>query len=203
MGGRDTRAPQSKELLRAKNLREALDRGSAPAFVPPVTPDPATPPSSLSWALELDAAVQTLKSTPEEVLDFHRQYLEQLFLGSPDPLIIVDTSFHTLCVNPQFERMFGFPAAQILGQSIDALIFPPDRSGEAQWIGQCLQRGERITLETQRCCKDGTLLDVISSCGSIVIDSRTVGFFAIYRDISERKNAEALSSALYRIAEKD
>ena len=98
--------------------------------------------------------------------------------------------------------MFGYSAAQILAHPIDSLILPPDRAAEAHWISQCLQRGEQITLETQRRRQDGTLLDVSVSTAPLIVDGRTTAFYALYRDISERKRAEALSSALYRIAEK-
>ena len=204
MGGRVTRTPHSKELSHARNLREALESGAPPAFIPPVTPNPSGQPSSLSWAPETkNSAPETPNETPSaEILAIRRQYLEQLFQGSPDPIIVVDSSLLTLCVNQEFQRTFGYSAELILGQPIDALMFPPDRAAEAQWIAQCLQRGERLTLETQRRCHDGTLLDVSVSCAPLIIEGRAVAFYAVYRDISERKRAEALSSALYRIAEK-
>ncbi|MGA8214918.1 MAG: PAS domain S-box protein [Candidatus Sulfotelmatobacter sp.] len=214
MGDRVTRVPQSKELVRAKRLRQALERGAPPSFVPPAIPNPVVQPSTLSWnsgeknSVEKNsrktnsAEKNPRKISSEETLNLRRQYLEQLFQNSPDPLIIVDPSFHAQCVNQEFQRLFGYSAAQILGKSIDQLIFPPDRAAEAKWIAQCVVRGEHITLETQRRCKDGSLLDVSVSSAPLIIDGQTVAFYAIYRDISERKRAEALSSALYRIAEK-
>jgi two-component system cell cycle sensor histidine kinase/response regulator CckA len=219
MGDRVTRVRQSRELVRAKRLRQALERGAPPAFIPPDAPNPVAQPSTLSWnppeknsteknsvetnSRKANSAEKTAaKVSAEDTLSTRRQYLEQLFQTSPDPLIIVDASFHTQCVNQEFQRMFGYSAAETLSHSIDELIFPPDRSAEAQWIAQCLQRGERLTLETQRRCKDGSLLDVSVSSAPLIIDGQTVAFYAVYRDISERKRAEALSSALYRIAEK-
>src|SRR5271169_1806264 len=209
MGDRVTRVRQSRELVRAKRLRQALERGAAPAFIPPDTPNPVAQPSTLCWnSVEKNSRkANSQEKSPkkvslEETLSTRRQYLEQLFQTSPDPLIIVDASFHTQCVNQEFQRMFGYSAAETLGRSIDQLVFPPDRAAEAQWIAQCLQRGERLTLETQRRCKDGFLLDVSVSSAPLIIDGQTAAFYAVYRDISERKRAEALSSALYRIAEK-
>jgi two-component system cell cycle sensor histidine kinase/response regulator CckA len=203
MGDRVTRSPQSRELVRARSLQKALERGAPPAFIPPSIPTAAAI-SHLSWSSE-EASSKKNGSEPnssERTLSIRRQYLEQLFQNSPDPLLITDASFRTQCVNQEFQVMFGFSAAETLGQPIDALIFPADRAAEAQWIAQCLQRGEPLTLETQRRCKDGTLLDVCVSSAPLIIDGKTVAFYAIYRDISERKRAEALSSALYRIAEK-
>jgi PAS domain S-box-containing protein len=197
MGDRVTRSPQSRELVRARSLQKALERGAPPAFIPPgVT---VVQPASLSWNFD---KTNPEPNSSERTLSIRRQYLEQLFQNSPDPLLITDASFRTQCVNQEFQVMFGFSAAETLGQPIDALIFPADRAAEAQWIAQCLQRGEPLTLETQRRCKDGTLLDVCVSSAPLIIDGKTVAFYAIYRDISERKRAEALSSALYRIAEK-
>jgi two-component system cell cycle sensor histidine kinase/response regulator CckA len=221
MGDRVTRATQSRELVRAKRLRQALERGAPPTFVPPAVPNPVAPPLSLSWSSIEKSSVEknpvehpgktnsaeknsknAKKISSEETLNTRRQYLEQLFQNSPDPLVIVDTSFRGQCVNQEFQRLFGYSAAQVLGKPVNQLIFPLDRAAEAEWIMQCLERGEQITLETQRLAKDGTLLDVSVSSAPLIIDGQTVAFYAIYRDISERKRAEALSSALYRIAEK-
>jgi PAS domain S-box-containing protein len=227
MGDRVTRSPLSKDLVRARTLREALDSGAPPAFIPPVISNPAPPPPSLSWNFEKATPEKTIAETiadkttidpttldktspeaknsaptPEDILSIRRQYLEQIFQSSPDPLIITDANFRGQCINQEFQTMFGYSAAETLGRPIDEIIFPPDRAAEAQWIAQCLQRGEPLTLETQRRCKDGTLLDVCVSSAPLIIDGQAVAFYAIYRDISERKRAEALSSALYRIAEK-
>jgi two-component system cell cycle sensor histidine kinase/response regulator CckA len=198
MGDRVTRSPQSGELLRAKGLRQALGRGAPPSFVPPGVPT-AAQPSSLSWNFP-DANPNVTSS--ENPLNLRRQYLEQLFENSPDALLIVDSSFRVHCANHEFQRMFGFSTAQTLSQSIDSLILPSDRAAEAQWIAQCLQRGEQLTLETQRRRRDGTLLDVSLTTAPLIVDGRTLAFYLLYRDISERKRAEVLSSALYRIAEK-
>jgi two-component system cell cycle sensor histidine kinase/response regulator CckA len=198
MGGRVTRANQSRELARAKSLHQALECGASPAFVPPGIPT-AAQPSSLTWnPPESNPKVDT----QEDPLDLRRQYLEQLFENSPDALIVVDSSFRAQCVNREFQRMFGYSVAQALAQPIDSLILPSDRAAEAQWIAQCLQRGEQITLETQRCHRDGTTLDVSLSAAPLMVNGRSAAFYFTYRDISERKRTETLNAALYGVAEK-
>jgi two-component system, cell cycle sensor histidine kinase and response regulator CckA len=198
MGDRVTRTPESREIVRAKRLRKALERRVAPAFIPPDVDNSVAQAPNLSWSLS-DGAIG---ATEKRSVEIRVQYLEQILQSSPDPVIVVDPSFRTQCVNPEFQRMFGYSAAETLGRPIDDLIFPADRAAEAKWIAQCLQRGDRLTLETQRRCKDGTLLNVSVSSAPLIVDGRPVAFYAHYRDISERKRAEALSSALYRIAEK-
>ena len=208
MGDRVTRSPQSRELVRGRSLRQALESGAPPAFVSSGIPTAAPMPPTLAWhsgegySEKKNSAKRTSeKYTLEETLSIRRQYLEQLFQGSPDPVIITDVSFRTQCVNQEFQKMFGYTAAEVMGRPIDELIFPEDRAAEAQWIAQCLQRSEPLTLETRRRRKDGTMLEVCVSSAPLLIEGRTVAFYAVYRDISERKRAEALSSALYRIAE--
>ena len=41
-----------------------------------------------------------------------------------------------------------------------------------------------------------------SPTAPLIVNGRSAAFYFVYRDISDRKRAEALSSALYRIAEK-
>jgi len=200
MGGRVTRSAQSKDVLRAKNLRQALECGAPPSFIPPSIPaDTQSDSPYLPWnPPQANSAVADAQYPP----DVRQQFLEQLFENSPDALVIVDASFRAQCVNREFQRMFGYSAAQILSHPIDSLILPPDRDAEAHWISQCLQRGEPITLETQRRHRDGSLLDVCVSTAPLVVNGRTTAFYVLYRDISDRKRAETLNSALYRIAEK-
>jgi len=69
-------------------------------------------------------------------------------------------------------------------------------------LTEAIAKGQRITLETQRRKKDGTLLDVSVSCAPLLLDGKMAGYYAGYHDISDRKRVEALSSALYRVAEK-
>src|SRR4029077_11566459 len=73
---------------------------------------------------------------------------------------------------------------------------------ETRWIGETLAQGHRVTLETKRKHKDGTLVDVFISAAPVVIAGKRVAAYVLYRDITEQKRAESLSSALYRIAEK-
>lgn len=95
--------------------------------------------------------------------------------------------------NKSAERIFGYTAEEIIGQSILKLI-PPDRQYEEPEILAKLKRGERIEhFETQRLTKAGRLIDISLSISHIP-DSRgnVIGISKIARDISEKKRAERL-----------
>jgi len=199
------------EVARAQRLKKALASGSPPAFVPPEgtvasrgsacsekscpMPDPSEPArSNQAWN---DQAWNDQASAEIRV-----QYLEQMFQASPDGLSLADGDHRVLWANETFLRMFGYGLAEVVGKPLENLIVPPERLAESRWVSEALAKGERITLETQRRKKDGNLLDVSVSCAPLLLDGKITGVYAGYHDISDRKRVEALSSSLYRVAEK-
>lgn len=93
--------------------------------------------------------------------------------------------------NSSAEKMFGYTAAEAVGQHI-TMIIPPDRREEETGIIERLRQGKRIDhFETIRMRKDGTLLD-ISLAISPVRDGtgRVVGASKVARDITERKRID-------------
>jgi two-component system cell cycle sensor histidine kinase/response regulator CckA len=188
MGDNITRPATLAELSRAKVLREALQRRtqalSSPGEITTVAPEPIIP----GFATD----------SPE----IQRAYLEQVVECAPEAISILDPEYRITRLNGEFTRIFGFGPAEALGQRIDSLIVPPDRSAETRWITELLVKGQKVVLETKRQRKDGTLLDVFISTAPIVIDGKQVAMCVLYRDISEQKRAEALNSAQYRITQK-
>ncbi len=93
--------------------------------------------------------------------------------------------------NAAAERMFGYTAAEAIGQSI-TLIIPPDRLAEEREILDRLLRGERVqSFETIRMARDGHRLE-ISLTVSPLRDAhgRLIGASKVARDITEHKRAE-------------
>ena len=100
--------------------------------------------------------------------------------------------------NPAAERIFGYTAEEMVGQSITRLL-PPDRLGEEAQILARLQRGERVEhFETVRMCKDGRLIHVSLSISPIKDEAGVVvGASKIARDITESKKAQASLAAAH------
>ncbi len=89
------------------------------------------------------------------------------------------------------ERIFGYTAADAVGQHI-TLIIPEDRRAEEDEVLARLRRGQRVDhFETVRRTRDGRLVP-ISLTVSPVRDARGVmiGASKVARDITERKVAE-------------
>ena len=120
---------------------------------------------------------------------------------------IVDSSFDAIASktldgvitfwNHSAEQLFGYTAAEAVGQYI-FLIIPPERRAEEEEVLARLRRGERIEhFETVRLTKDGRRIP-ISLTVSPIRDSqgRVIGASKVARDISERVLAqEALRRA--------
>jgi len=183
-------------LGRARQLKDALASGTPPAFVTPDNGDAASPNTQPALP-----SLSPLRND-QPSLTARAQFLEQMFQASPDGLSIADCSNRVLWANETFVRMFGYTVSEVIGHPIDDLVVPEDRFAESQWIWEALAKEERITLETQRKRKDGNLIEVSLSCAPLLEDGKIAGFYAGYHDISDRRRVEALSSALYRVAEK-
>ncbi|XHR97026.1 PAS domain S-box protein [Mucilaginibacter sp. UC70_90] len=93
--------------------------------------------------------------------------------------------------NAAAERMFGYTAEEMIGQTIYKII-PEDRQNEEPHILSRLITGERVDhFETRRQTKDGRLLDV-SLTISPVMDKqgKIIGLSKIARDITDKKQEE-------------
>ncbi|MFI5160125.1 MAG: PAS domain S-box protein [Sphingobacteriales bacterium] len=90
--------------------------------------------------------------------------------------------------NDSAERMFGYTADEIIGETIYKLI-PPDRQEEEPMILSRLKSGDRVEhFETKRLRKDGRLIDVSLSISPVKDpQGNIIGLSKIARDITERK----------------
>jgi PAS domain S-box-containing protein len=98
--------------------------------------------------------------------------------------------------NQGAHRIFGYSAAEIVGESI-SLLLPPGRESEEPMIQDVVARGEVKQFDTVRRRKDGRDIDV-SLTISPVSDAtgHVVGISKVARDITDRKCAEiALAQA--------
>jgi PAS domain S-box-containing protein len=158
-------------------------------------------PAVLATAFDVTAA----KRAESELRD-HAMYLDALISNSPFGIVIKDEYQRVRFCNPAFERMFGYSQAEIEGADLDELIASNDREGAVRLTSVSRQTGV-VHATTQRCRKDGTLLDVELHGVRIFSGFKFVGAFAFYQDISERKRSEeklqALRSRLTRAQEEE
>jgi PAS domain S-box-containing protein len=92
--------------------------------------------------------------------------------------------------NRSAERMYGYTAAEAVGQHID-LIIPEERRAEDKDVIMRLCRSEKVEhFETIRRSKDGRTIDISLAVSPIRdTDGRIIGASKVARDVTERNRA--------------
>ena len=119
-----------------------------------------------------------------------RSFLAAIVESSDDAIIGKDMESKVLSWNAGAERMFGYTAAEMLGQPMTRLQ-SPDRPEEEARILEEVKRGGIRHFETVRVRNDGQPIEV-SLTVSPIRNARggIIGSSSIARDITERKRAE-------------
>jgi PAS domain S-box-containing protein len=123
--------------------------------------------------------------------EIDKQLLAAIVESSDDAIASKDLNGVITSWNAGAERLFGYSAAEAIGQPVTMLI-PPDRRDEEARILERIRRGERVErYETVRQRQDGTRIDVALTISPIVdANGEIVGASKIARDITERRRAE-------------
>ena len=110
--------------------------------------------------------------------------------SSQDPIITKTLDGVITGWNHSAELLFGYSAAEAIGQSID-IIVPDDRRAEVHGILKRLGQGERFDqYETVRTAKDGRRIDISLSVAPVKSPSgQIIGAAKVARDITARKRA--------------
>lgn len=124
--------------------------------------------------------------------DRNARLLAAIVESSDDAIISKDLNGVITSWNKSAERLFGYTAAEAVGQSITMLI-PSERLDEETRILAALRTGQRVDhFETVRVRKDGSRLHVSLTISPVKDASgRIVGASKVARDITAWKQQEA------------
>ena len=127
----------------------------------------------------------------EERVTIESEHLAAIVRSSDDAILSKDRNAIITSWNEAAERLYGYTADEVVGQSV-AVLIPPERQGEELEIVARIVAGERIEhYETVRVRKDGTRV-AVSLAASPVHDARgeIVGVSTQARDISSMRMAQ-------------
>ena len=127
------------------------------------------------------------------------QRMAAIVASSDDAIISKDLNGIITSWNEGAQRLFGYTAAEAIGQPVLILI-PEDRQDEEPVILARIRAGDRIDhYETVRRRKDGSLIDISISVSPVRDQTgRIVGASKIARDITERLRAQERQNLLLR-----
>jgi PAS domain S-box-containing protein len=127
----------------------------------------------------------------EEQLRVQTALLDELFESAPEAIVMLDLDQRVTRVNREFTRMFGYTPEQVRGRALDTLIVPAELRPEWQRLESSVRHGLHMSMETERIRNDGLRLHVSELGAPILVATGQIASYAIYRDISERRLADA------------
>jgi PAS domain S-box-containing protein len=130
-----------------------------------------------------------------------RRHLAKIVDSSDDAIVSKDLNGIIKSWNAAAERMFGYTAAEAVGQSI-RLIIPADRQHEEDYVLGQIRGGMPVRhYETIRQRKDGTPVPISLTVSPIVDETgQVIGASKIARDVTEQMRLRGEAEEQARIA---
>jgi len=139
----------------------------------------------LANGLEQTIALRTgqLRST--------RDRFQAMVQSSEDAIFSVDRAGAVTSWNPAAERLFGYPAEEILRRPV-SILQPAGRDADDDSLhGRVLAGGNGASYETERVRRDGSHVAVALTVSPIIDDDHVVGISMIGQDITARRRQHA------------
>jgi PAS domain S-box-containing protein len=140
----------------------------------------------------------TARRAAEEALKASEALTRSVVYTAVDGIITADENGVIQSFNPAAERLFGYPAAEVLGENLSLLMPPADAQAHNGYLRRYLETGVRniigIGRETTARRKDGTLFPIELAVSEMLLPGRRL-FTGIVHDITARKQSEAALEA--------
>ena len=115
-----------------------------------------------------------------------------------DAICVVDGEGRFVFVSAACERIFGYTPEEMIGQVMLEMVVPEDRARTLQAANEIIAGHPTLDFENRYRRKDGQVVHIMWSARWSEADQLRI---AVARDITERKQAEAMQAALYAISE--
>ncbi len=146
-------------------------------------------------ALEKAKSETMLQQEATEALRESEERFRTLVETSADGIALISPEGKVKYISPAYERLSGYTAAELIGQTIFAVVHPDDLAQASQVFASAIQNpGQVVSLEYRQICKDGEIR-IMEGGGKQLSNGDLVGYV---RDITGRKQAE---EALRRLNE--
>jgi two-component system CheB/CheR fusion protein len=146
---------------------------------------------AVNTVIDITPQVVALKKVEESEKSLSK--LAAIIQFSEDAIISKTLDGIVTSWNPGAQKLFGYTAEEMIGQSITKVI-PKDRLNEEPEILRRIQKGEIVDhFETKRLTKGGDLLDISLTISPVKDrEGKITGASKIARNITKAKKAEAL-----------
>jgi len=129
----------------------------------------------------------------ERALAEREAHLQSVLDTVPDAMIVIDTKGLIQSFSATAERLFGYTAAEAVGQNVKLLMPTPYREGHDGYLRNYMTTGERRIIGIGRVVvgqrKDGSTFPMELSIGEMSVGDRRF-FTGFARDLTERQEAQ-------------
>jgi PAS domain S-box-containing protein len=126
----------------------------------------------------------------EVALQDRTAFLNTLVASNPIAIVVVDSLGRISLTNPAFDELFGFPFEETSGQTLDALIAPPEERKKIRAEFSTIAPGTTVHKTARRRHKSGDLLDVEVHVVPLDGQGERREFLILYQGIAERVRSE-------------
>lgn len=153
--------------------------------------------------LERRATSAVQHRAAESAIASEEARLQAMLATAPESMVVIDEGGIVERANPATEKMFGYPAAELVGRKVALLMTEPDRARHDRYLERYLKTGHARIIGTGRELtarrRDGTTFPIHLT----VVEQRIAGqrrFIGTMRDITQSRLTDALLRAETRIA---
>jgi len=133
----------------------------------------------------------------DEKLTASNQQLQSVLNNAIDAIITIDAQGKVNSFNPAAERIFGYPADEVIGHNVNMLMPEPFRSNHDDYIKRYLASEKANITGTRReltgLHKDGTSFPMELGVSRMNIEGQTM-FTGIVRDLTETKKIDMMKN---------
>lgn len=138
------------------------------------------------------ASASTLRATELDA-NLGAAEFDALLDAAIDGIMVIDERGRIVRVNKSAERMLGFTAAELLGESLNLVMSEEDAERHDNYVGHYLRTGRRriigIGREVVARRRDGSVFPVSLAVGEVRLRGE-IRFVGLMRDLTETKRAE-------------
>ena len=126
-----------------------------------------------------------------------KDYYKSLIENSSDAIMIIDATGKMGYQSPAVERIGGFSQQDLYGKNPIEFMHPDDISNFAESMTKLISKPETIVAKQYRLCnKNGAYIWIEGTIANRLNDENIKGLISNFRDITDRKTAEAEIIAL-------
>ncbi|MDQ3190444.1 MAG: PAS domain-containing sensor histidine kinase [Bacteroidota bacterium] len=125
----------------------------------------------------------------EALIDRQKFYFDELFNATPFAVSLSDLNDNIIKINKSFTNLFQFNEEEACGKKL-SIIIPKKKKDKYKETFHKLEYSNFTQIETIRQRKDKKIIDVLLVNYPHVSNDILIGYYCLYIDISEKKQAE-------------